>query len=330
MAGRAPLPGAHRGVDPPARRRALDGPDDDAGRRRAGQLGHEPDAGARRDERVLDVEVVRDVREPRLVARGARRVDDDAVAERALAARDPRLVLELRDVDAARRRRAGADSGSATRSGSSSRSVRSIAGSDGFGENAYSWASARSSSPSLSAGRLSSGSMSRVVTRRSGMREPRGRRSRAEAARGGRSRRPRSAARRRRGWWSRSSAASAASSWRRMPSVRCDQLLAGGRQPAAAAVALEQRHAGLALERGELLGDRRGGVAERVGGGGDRPAGGELAQDAEAADVEHAKAQLTLVPRDRNWNFALRAVTMGRRCVPSTSPSPSWSPRCGA
>ena len=88
-----------------------------------------------------------------------------------------------------------------------------------------------------------------------------------------------------------------------MPSVRCDELLAGGGQAPAAAVPLEQRDAGLALERGELLGDRGGGVAERVGGGRDRAAGGELAQDAEAADVEHAKAQLTLGPRDRNWNF---------------------------
>ena len=108
------------------------------------------------------------------------------------------------------------------------------------------------------------------------------------------------------------------------------QLLAGGREAAAAAVALEQRDAGLALERGELLGDRRGGVAERVGGGRDRPAGGELAQDAEAADVEHAKAQLTLVPRDRNWKFAWSRGHHGPGCAPSTSPSPSWSPRCGA
>ena len=36
------------------------------------------------------------------------------------------------------------------------------------------------------------------------------------------------------------------------------QLAAGRREPAAAAVALEQVHAGLALERGELLGDRGG------------------------------------------------------------------------
>ena len=69
-----------------------------------------------------------------------------------------------------------------------------------------------------------------------------------------------------------------------------DELLAGRREPAAAAVALEQLDAGLALECRELLGDGRSGVAERVGGGGDRPAGGELAQDAQAADVEHCES----------------------------------------
>ena len=67
------------------------------------------------------------------------------------------------------------------------------------------------------------------------------------------------------------------------------------------AMGLEQPHAGLALEHGELLRDGGRGVAERVGGGGDRPAGGELAKDAEAADVEHAEAQLTLRARNRNW-----------------------------
>ena len=80
-----------------------------------------------------------------------------------------------------------------------------------------------------------------------------------------------------------------------------DELRPRGREAAGAAGALEQLHAGLALERGELLGDGRRRVAERVGGGGDRAAAGELAQDAEAADVEHAEAQLTLRARNRNW-----------------------------
>ena len=47
-------------------------------------------------------------------------------------------------------------------------------------------------------------------------------------------------------------------------------------QPDAAAVALEQRDADLALERRELLRDRRRREGERLGGRRDRPAGGEL------------------------------------------------------
>jgi len=66
-----------------------------------------------------------------------------------------------------------------------------------------------------------------------------------------------------------------------------DQHQRGVGQPQPAAGLLEQRDAGLALERLQLL--RHGGrrVAESIGGGGDRAAGGELAEDSEAADVEH-------------------------------------------
>ena len=58
-------------------------------------------------------------------------------------------------------------------------------------------------------------------------------------------------------------------------------------QPHAAACALEQRNPGFALEHRELLGDRRGRVLERVGDGGDRAAPVQLAQQAQAAEVEH-------------------------------------------
>ena len=85
--------------------------------------------------------------------------------------------------------------------------------------------------------------------------------------------------------------------------MRATSSAPGGREPAGAAVALEQLDAGLALERGELLGHRGRRVPERVRGGRDRAAGGELAQDAEAADVEHAKAQLTVLPTNRNWKL---------------------------
>ena len=49
----------------------------------------------------------------------------------------------------------------------------------------------------------------------------------------------------------------------------------------------EQLGARLALELGELLGDRRRGEGECLGRAGDRAVGGEVAQDGEAAGVEH-------------------------------------------
>ena len=58
-------------------------------------------------------------------------------------------------------------------------------------------------------------------------------------------------------------------------------------QPHAAAGPLEQRHPGLALEHGELLGDGRGRELQRVGDGGDRAALVQLVQQAQAAEVEH-------------------------------------------
>jgi hypothetical protein len=58
-------------------------------------------------------------------------------------------------------------------------------------------------------------------------------------------------------------------------------------QPHAAAGALEQRDAGLALEHRELLGDRRRRELQRVGDRGDRSALAQLAQQAEAAEMEH-------------------------------------------
>ena len=63
-------------------------------------------------------------------------------------------------------------------------------------------------------------------------------------------------------------------------------------QAHAAAGALEQPHAGLALEHRELLRDGRRRELERVGDGGDRPALVQLAQQAEAVDVEHRAATL--------------------------------------
>ena len=62
----------------------------------------------------------------------------------------------------------------------------------------------------------------------------------------------------------------------------------GQREPPS--LALEQHHAGLALQRRELLGDGRRRERQRLGGRGDGAALGELAQDPEALDVErHVK-----------------------------------------
>ena len=51
--------------------------------------------------------------------------------------------------------------------------------------------------------------------------------------------------------------------------------------------ALDEHRARLALERRDLLGDRRLGERQRLGRGGERPLGGDLAKDPHAANVEH-------------------------------------------
>ena len=55
----------------------------------------------------------------------------------------------------------------------------------------------------------------------------------------------------------------------------------------AAAVGHEQRDAGVALELGELLRDRRGAVRERVGDGGERAAEREFVQQTQSSQFEH-------------------------------------------
>ena len=64
-------------------------------------------------------------------------------------------------------------------------------------------------------------------------------------------------------------------------------------QAHAAACPLQQRHARLALEHRELLGDGRGRELQRVGHGGDRAALVQLVQQAEAAEVEHRVSNAT-------------------------------------
>jgi hypothetical protein len=50
-----------------------------------------------------------------------------------------------------------------------------------------------------------------------------------------------------------------------------------------------------------VLGDSGRRVAECLGGRGDRPALGELAEHVQAADVKHEKAELTLTVQIRKW-----------------------------
>ena len=80
-----------------------------------------------------------------------------------------------------------------------------------------------------------------------------------------------------------------------------DEQPRGGSQGHAPSLALEQRHADLALEGRQVLGDGGGRVAERLGRGGDGAALGELAEHVQAADVEHRKAELTLTMMIRKW-----------------------------
>ena len=66
-----------------------------------------------------------------------------------------------------------------------------------------------------------------------------------------------------------------------------DERLARRGQADPARVALEQRHAGFGLERGDLLGDRRLRVGERVGRGRERAAVGDLVEDLQPGHVKH-------------------------------------------
>ena len=151
----------------------------------------------------------------------------------------------------------------------------------------------RSTSPSASAGRACSGSdstSSQSQVRRVGRELAHRRGSRGAARRTGR---PRSAPR---------------------PATRpgrCGELGLGQRdaleqrlgvrgqderrvgQAHAAPGALDQRDAGLALEHRELLRDRRGRELERVGDCGDRAALAQLAQQAQAAKLQHCDRKAT-------------------------------------
>ena len=67
-----------------------------------------------------------------------------------------------------------------------------------------------------------------------------------------------------------------------------EQHVRGPGEHEAPAPALGDRLAHLALERGELLRDRRGREVQRLRRRGDRAVVGERSQDAQPADVDHA------------------------------------------
>jgi hypothetical protein len=66
-----------------------------------------------------------------------------------------------------------------------------------------------------------------------------------------------------------------------------DEHLGGAGEAHAAAVALDDGLADLALQRGELLGHGRWREVQDVRGRGERPVLGDLAEDLQAADVDH-------------------------------------------
>ena len=71
-----------------------------------------------------------------------------------------------------------------------------------------------------------------------------------------------------------------------------DQDQRGVGEPHPAPGRLQQRHARLALQHRELLGDGRGRELQRVGHRGDGAAGMQLVQQPQSAQVEHSQATL--------------------------------------
>ena len=85
--------------------------------------------------------------------------------------------------------------------------------------------------------------------------------------------------------------------------------LARRRQRHPARVAHEQPRLELALEAGDLLGDRRLGEREGGRGVGERAARGDLAEDGEQARVEH-NATLSVAEAQHHWNLSTPTGTI--------------------
>src|SRR5207245_9908248 len=113
-----------------------------------------------------------------------------------------------------------------------------------------------------------------------------------------------------------------------------------GGQAHAASVALEQLHARLRLQRRDLLRDGRLGVGQRLRGGGERAALGDLAQDPQAARAKHqyslyqkSQSSLVLMAGSRHHEGERAAVgstattlTTGSRKRQSRSSFPTTEP----
>ncbi len=68
------------------------------------------------------------------------------------------------------------------------------------------------------------------------------------------------------------------------------QDLAGLGEPRALAIAFDQRRPGFALQRRDLLADRRLRVGERLGRGRERASIGELTEDDEPSGIQHKRS----------------------------------------
>ena len=175
----------------------------------------------------------------------------------------------------------------------------------------HSSASTRSTSPSTSAGSDSSGSASTSSQRSAGA-------SRASACMAGTASWSavdwKVAIRARPATLPAAAASSASASAARSSSASgvADEHERGVGQPHAAPGRLEQRHARLALEHGELLGDGRGRELERVRDRGDRAARVQLVEEAKPAQVEHSQAMLLGLRHQsesflRDWRGTMRS-----------------------
>jgi hypothetical protein len=97
---------------------------------------------------------------------------------------------------------------------------------------------------------------------------------------------------------------------------------AGGGQSNPTSGALHQPSAGLRFEAGEVVTDRRLGIAQLASGRGDRPAAGDRGQHSEPGDVEHAQQHINQAD-GLNRGLALdQWILRGHHRVHGPNPAP--------